>query len=148
MIISAIHTVTKRTRWRCLACRAEFSSAPEGISSKNRIRGRGCLRQTGEERPRTVVARTARDGIPNAATDAAFDGDPDTFWSAPMGPHHAILEADFRKPVNFDHALTMEWLNDGQHIEHFELRRGMAERGSLSPKVAPSGTSGSTAFNR
>jgi alpha-L-fucosidase len=32
--------------------------------------------------------------IPNAATDAAFDGDPDTFWSAPTGSHHAILEAD------------------------------------------------------
>lgn len=63
---------------------------------------------------------TAKEHIPNAA-DAAFDNDPDTFWSAPLGSHHAILEADFRKPLTFDHALTMEWLNDGQHIEHFRI---------------------------
>jgi alpha-L-fucosidase len=61
--------------------------------------------------------------IPNdPAVEAAFDGDPDTFWSAPAGSHHAILEADFRKPVTFDHALTMEWLNDGQHIEHYQIQ--------------------------
>ncbi len=63
----------------------------------------------------------ASERIPNAATNAAFDGDPDTFWSAPAGSHHAILEADLRKPVTFDHALTMEWLNDGQHIEHYRI---------------------------
>ncbi|MGC2169760.1 MAG: alpha-L-fucosidase [Candidatus Sulfotelmatobacter sp.] len=63
----------------------------------------------------------AKERIPKAATDAAFDGDPDTFWSAPLGSHHAILEADLRKPVTFDHALTMEWLNDGQHIERYQI---------------------------
>jgi alpha-L-fucosidase len=63
----------------------------------------------------------AESRIPNPATDAAFDGDPDTFWSAPVGSHHAVLEADLRKPVTFDHAMTMEWLNDGQHIEHFRI---------------------------
>ena len=62
-----------------------------------------------------------KERIPNADKDAAFDGDPDTFWSAPTGSHHAILEADLRKPVTFDHALTMEWLNDGQHIEHYRI---------------------------
>jgi len=62
-----------------------------------------------------------REHIPNTATDAAFDGDPDTFWSAPTGSHHAILEASFAKATTFDHALTMEWLNDGQHIEHFRI---------------------------
>jgi len=25
------------------------------------------------------------------------------------------------KPVTFDHSLTMEWLNDGQHIEHYRI---------------------------
>jgi alpha-L-fucosidase len=63
----------------------------------------------------------AKERIPNAATEAAFDGDTDTFWSAPLGSHHAFLEADFRKPVTFDHALTMEWLNDGQHVEHYRI---------------------------
>lgn len=63
----------------------------------------------------------AENRIRNKTTDAAFDGDPDTFWSAPPGSHHAILEADLRKPVTFDHALAMEWLNDGQHVEHFRI---------------------------
>jgi alpha-L-fucosidase len=63
----------------------------------------------------------ANDHVPNAVTDAAFDGDPDTFWSAPAGSHHAVLEADLRKAVTFDHTLAMEWLNDGQHIEHYRI---------------------------
>ena len=57
----------------------------------------------------------------SAATEAALDGDPDTFWSAPPGSHHAVLEASFTKPITFDRALTMEWLNDGQHVEHFRI---------------------------
>jgi len=59
--------------------------------------------------------------VRNATTDAAFDGDPNTFWSAPAGSHHAILEVTFAKPVSFDHCLTMEWLNDGQHIQHYRI---------------------------
>lgn len=52
---------------------------------------------------------------------SALDGDPDTFWSAPPGSHHATLEVSFERPVTFDHALTMEWLNDGQHIEKYAI---------------------------
>jgi len=59
--------------------------------------------------------------VRNAATDAAFDGDPDTFWSAPAGSHHAALEVTFPTPVTFDHSLVMEWLNDGQRVEHFRI---------------------------
>ncbi|HWC19657.1 MAG TPA: alpha-L-fucosidase, partial [Terriglobales bacterium] len=59
--------------------------------------------------------------IANGATDAAFDGDLETFWSAPFGSHHAILEADFPKPVTFNHTLTMEWLNDGQHVQGYRI---------------------------
>jgi alpha-L-fucosidase len=55
------------------------------------------------------------------AIGAALDGDPDTFWSAPAGSHHADLEVDFDKPVTFDHALTTEWLNDGQHVEKYAI---------------------------
>jgi alpha-L-fucosidase len=64
---------------------------------------------------------TARSHIPKNDTEAALDGDPDTFWSAPAGSHHAILEADFAKPINFDHSLIMEWLNDGQHVQKFRI---------------------------
>jgi alpha-L-fucosidase len=63
----------------------------------------------------------AKEHIRNAATEAAFDDDPATFWSAPAGSHHAVLEADFPKPVTFDRSLVMEWLNDGQHIEHYRI---------------------------
>lgn len=52
---------------------------------------------------------------------AAIDGDPNTFWSAPAGSHHATLQVDFDRPVSFDHALTMEWLNDGQHVEKYAI---------------------------
>jgi len=53
--------------------------------------------------------------------NAALDGDPDTFWSAPPGSRHAEVEVDFDKPVTFDHALTMEWLNDGQHVQQYAV---------------------------
>jgi alpha-L-fucosidase len=52
---------------------------------------------------------------------AALDSDPDTFWSAPTGSHHATVEVTFPKPVTFDRALTMEWLNDGQHIQKYAI---------------------------
>jgi alpha-L-fucosidase len=52
---------------------------------------------------------------------AALDGDPDTFWSAPQGSHHATLEVNFPKPITFNRALTMEWLNDGQHIQKYAI---------------------------
>jgi alpha-L-fucosidase len=56
-----------------------------------------------------------------AEAAAALDGDPETFWSAPAGSHHAALEVDFAKPVTFNRALTMEWLNDGQHVQKYAI---------------------------
>jgi alpha-L-fucosidase len=53
--------------------------------------------------------------------ELAFDGDPDTFWSAPVGSHHAVLEVDFERPITFDRALTMEWLNSGQHVQLYAI---------------------------
>jgi alpha-L-fucosidase len=55
------------------------------------------------------------------APEGALDGDPTTFWTAPAGVHHAQLEVTFSSPVTFDRALTMEWLNNGQHIEHYRI---------------------------
>jgi alpha-L-fucosidase len=57
----------------------------------------------------------------SSEVSAALDGDPDTFWSTPQGSRHAELEVDFDKPVTIDHALTMEWLNDGQHVEKYAI---------------------------
>lgn len=57
----------------------------------------------------------------DAQSEAALDGDPDTFWSAPAGSNRAILEVNFDRPVTFDHALTMEWLNDGQRVEKYAI---------------------------
>jgi len=53
--------------------------------------------------------------------ELALDGNPDSFWSAPAGSHSAVLEVTFTQPITFDHALTMEWLNDGQHIERYAI---------------------------
>ena len=53
--------------------------------------------------------------------EAALDGDPDTFWSAPESSRHAELEVDFDKPVTFDRAITMEWLNEGQHVQLYSI---------------------------
>jgi alpha-L-fucosidase len=52
---------------------------------------------------------------------AALDNDPSTFWSAPAGSHHSALEVSFAKPVTFNRALTMEWLNEGQNIQKYAI---------------------------
>jgi alpha-L-fucosidase len=57
----------------------------------------------------------------NKEMELALDGNPDTFWSAPPGSHDAALEVNFAKPVTFNHALTMEWLNAGQHVEKYTI---------------------------
>ncbi len=60
-------------------------------------------------------------GAVNANEDAALDGNEDTFWSAPAGSHHSSLVVNLAKPVTFDRALTMEWLNDGQRVEKYSI---------------------------
>jgi alpha-L-fucosidase len=57
----------------------------------------------------------------SAEVDAALDGNEDTFWSMPPGSHHATLEVGFAKPVTFNRALTMEWLNDGQRVQKYSI---------------------------
>jgi alpha-L-fucosidase len=53
--------------------------------------------------------------------ELALDGNPDTFWSAPAGSHHATVEVKFDIPITFDRALIMEWINAGEHIEKYCL---------------------------
>jgi alpha-L-fucosidase len=57
----------------------------------------------------------------DANVEAALDGDRDTFWSAPEGSHHATLEVDFTAPITFDHALSMEWLSEGQCVQGYAI---------------------------
>lgn len=73
-------------------------------------------------RSRYGDARRIKEHAPAEANiAAALDGDPETFWSAPAGSHHAVLEVDFTKPETFDTSDVMEWLNDGQHVERFRI---------------------------
>ena len=72
-------------------------------------------------RKRAAANLALQDGDAPAEKNAALDGDPDTLWSAPAGSHHATMEVNFSHPVTFDHALSMEWLNDGQHIEKYAI---------------------------
>jgi alpha-L-fucosidase len=57
----------------------------------------------------------------SAEVSAALDGNPNTFWSAPAGSHHSTLEVAFSKPITFDRAVTMEWLNDGQRVQKYSI---------------------------
>jgi alpha-L-fucosidase len=72
----------------------------------------------------------------------ALDGDPETFWSAPPGSHHASIEVSFPQPVTFDRALAMEWLNDGQHVQKYAIEvqvHGAMEasgNGSAHPRIS------------
>jgi alpha-L-fucosidase len=53
------------------------------------------------------LVRTHRPGEDHDL-ELALDDDPDTFWSAPAGSHHASIEVRFDRPVTFDRAMTME----------------------------------------
>ena len=53
--------------------------------------------------------------------EQALDNHPETFWQAPPVSHHAVLPVEFPAPVTFDHALIMERLNNGQHIQAFRV---------------------------
>lgn len=58
----------------------------------------------------------------DTGVEAAVDGDLDTFWSARPDARHASLDLTFEKPISFDTAVTMEWLNEGQHVEHYSIQ--------------------------
>ncbi len=86
------------------------------------------LREFGDTLRKLYSNNLARKGSAHADSgdDAAraFDGDPDTFWCAAPGARSATLEVSFAKPVTFDRSVAMEWLNDGQRIEKYDLQAG------------------------
>jgi alpha-L-fucosidase len=63
-----------------------------------------------------LISESHRAGV----ATAALDGGAETFWSAPVGSHSSEIM------VTFDRAVTMEWLNDGQHVQKYaiEIRDG------------------------
>ncbi len=80
------------------------------------------LREFGEAIHHLQANNLALQHLPGAPeTAAALDGNPDTFWSAPAGSHDAVLQVDLAKPASIDRVTTMEWLNDGQHIEKYAV---------------------------
>lgn len=66
-----------------------------------------------------VVEHGHIEGASAVVEHAAIDNNPDTFWVA--SPAHDTLEVRFDKPVTFDRAVTMERLNDGQHVEEYAI---------------------------
>ena len=80
------------------------------------------LKEFGEAIRKRYANNLALHHLPTDSNgENALDGNPDTFWSTPEGSHHATLEVNFDKPVTFDRALTMEWLNDGQHVQKYSI---------------------------
>jgi alpha-L-fucosidase len=62
---------------------------------------------------------------PQMTTDAnvaaALDDDPATFWSAPKDSHSSVMEVRLPHRMTFDHALTMEWLVEGQEVQQYSI---------------------------
>lgn len=58
----------------------------------------------------------------DANTAAALDNDRDTFWSSPAGAASGALEVDLGHPVTFNHAMSMEWLADGQNVRGYSVQ--------------------------
>ncbi|HVJ08668.1 MAG TPA: alpha-L-fucosidase [Acidisarcina sp.] len=121
---------------------ASLKSVPELVDTYNKTVGRGGqlllglapdntgrlpqadvarLREFGEAIHRLYSHNLALERQSRGETDEALDNDPDTFWTAPAGSHHATLEVQFAHPVKFDRALTMEWLNDGQRVQKYAI---------------------------
>lgn len=61
------------------------------------------------------------DGDTTTNIDKALDGSKDSFWTSPQ-PHAGTIEVDFRRPTTVDTSLSMEWLNDGQPIESYDVQ--------------------------
>ena len=80
------------------------------------------LRELGTALRERFANNLLKDHLPvDENVSRALDGDTYTFWSAPAGSHAATLEVRLAKPATFDHALTMEWLNEGQNIQQYRI---------------------------
>src|SRR6201994_595323 len=83
------------------------------------------LKEFGERLHQIYGNNLAQHGKYAPATAAAFDGDPNTYWQAPVpsagNVTPAVLTVEFAQPVTFDRTLIMERLNEGQHVTAYRI---------------------------
>jgi alpha-L-fucosidase len=79
------------------------------------------LKEFGEAVQKTYSHNLVTEKHGQGKAAEALDGDAHTFWSAPTGSHNAVIEVDFKEPVTFDRAVTMEWLVDGQRVRKYAI---------------------------
>jgi alpha-L-fucosidase len=81
------------------------------------------LRELGAAIRNRYANNLLKDHLPaDDNTARALDGDADTFWSAPAGSRAATLDVRLARPITFNHALTMEWLVDGQLVQKYSIQ--------------------------
>lgn len=80
------------------------------------------LREFGDALRRLYGHNLAAGAAAGSPWAAALDGDPDTFWSAPPDARNAEIGVRFLAPVTFDRALTIEWLNNGQNVQKYDIQ--------------------------
>lgn len=83
------------------------------------------LKEFGERIHQIYSDNLALHGKFTPDTAAAFDGDANTYWQAPASSpgNNAppMLTVQFAQPTTFDRIVTMERLNDGQHIAAYRI---------------------------
>ncbi|MBV8674914.1 MAG: alpha-L-fucosidase [Acidobacteriaceae bacterium] len=57
----------------------------------------------------------------DANAERALDGDANTFWAPTLDGSTPTLTVTFPRPQTFDRVMTMERLNDGQHVEEYSI---------------------------
>ena len=68
-----------------------------------------------------VLDRPSSHSADLAAQAAALDGDPHTWWPVASQATPPTLTVTFAQPTKVDRVLTMERLNEGQHIEEYAV---------------------------
>jgi alpha-L-fucosidase len=89
------------------------------------------LKEFGERIRQIYGNNLALHGRYTPETAAAFDGDANTYWQAPASSASnvapSMLTVQFLQPATIDRTVTMERLNDGQHITAYSIE--VEERG-------------------
>ena len=121
LIDSYDNSVGRGGQWMLGVAPDDRGLLPDSDVARLRELGEALRRRYGDNLSRLHAAADE-----NAAR--ALDGDPDTSWSAPSGSHAATLEVTLPKQTTIDHALTMEWLNEGQNIQQYRIEAWVGER--------------------
>lgn len=91
------------------------------------------LREFGEAVRRTysrplITLKTSKARASSTGEDVwnVVDGNPYTFWAAASDAGALSIQMHFDPPLAFDRAMTMEWLNEGQRVQKYEIRAVVA----------------------